>query len=144
MRRWLVTLAGLALVASACGNGDEPAPGGGTPTAGQRPSSPAELTILEPQPGDVAPPDDIPVRIELENAEIVEEVSTNITPDEGHIHLSLDGEVLTLLGGLEENLAELAGEPLEPGPHLLEAEFVAADHGFFIPRVVTSVTFTVR
>ena len=31
---------------------------------------------------------------------------------------------------------------LSPGHHTLEAEFVAADHGPFDPRVAASVTFT--
>jgi hypothetical protein len=30
------------------------------------------------------------------------------------------------------------------GPHLLEAEFVAADHGPFDPRIIVSVPFTVE
>lgn len=139
-----LTLA-LGLTAVACGGGnDPPEDRSPTPDAAGRPSSPAELTILEPEPGSVTPAGSIPVRLRLENAELVEQVTTDITPDEGHVHLSLDGEVLTLLGGLEEDLSELAEEPLEPGPHLLEAEFVAADHGFFSPRVITSVTFTVE
>jgi len=32
---------------------------------------------------------------------------------------------------------------VEPGRHLLQAEFVAADHGPFDPRVRTSVAFQV-
>lgn len=135
---------GAVLLLSACGGdaGNQSSP---TPTAAERPSSPAELTIVQPEPGGVYPPDDVPVRLELENAEIVEEVSTDLRGDEGHIHLALDGETVTLLGGLDENLADLVdGGSLESGMHVLEAEFVAADHGFFLPRVITTVTFQVE
>jgi hypothetical protein len=37
---------------------------------------------------------------------------------------------------------ELDVRSLAPGPHTLTAEFVAADHGPFDPRVIASVTFT--
>lgn len=133
------------LLLAACGGEpeDQSSP---TPTAAtaERPSSPAELTIVEPEPGGVYPPDDLPVRLELENAEIVEEVSTDLRGDQGHIHLVLDGETVSLLGGLDENLAELVESEIEPGMHILEAEFVAADHGFFLPRIITTVTFQVE
>ena len=145
MRYGSVALAAVLLLA-ACG-GEPENPASPTPTAatGERPSSPAELTIAEPEPGGVYPSDDVPVRLELENAEIVEEVSTDLRGDEGHIHLVLDGETVTLLGGLDENLAELVeGGTLEPGMHILDAEFVAADHGFFLPRVITTVTFQIE
>jgi len=133
------------LLLAACG-GEPENPASPTPTAAtaERPSSPAELTIEEPEPGGVYPPDDVPVRLELENAEIIEEVSTDLRGDEGHIHLVLDGETVTLLGGVDENLAELVEGDLEPGMHILEAEFVAADHGFFLPRIITTVTFQVE
>ena len=143
MRMRLAALAAALLLAACTGDPPDPDP---TPTANQaeRPSSPAELTIVEPEPGAVHAPDDVPVRLELENAEIVEEVSTDLRGDQGHIHLVLDGETVTLLGGLDENLAELVEGGIEPGMHILEAEFVAADHGFFLPRVITTVTFQVE
>lgn len=139
----LAALAAALLLAACTGDAPDPDPTP-TDTSAERPSSPAELTIVEPEPGTVHPPDDVPVRLELENAEIVEEVSTDLAGDQGHIHLVLDGETVTLLGGLDENLAELVEGGIEPGMHILEAEFVAADHGFFLPRVITTVTFQVE
>lgn len=136
----------LAVGLAACGGNGEPDPGEPTAaptTPAARPSSPAELTIVEPDPGETYPPDDVPVLLDLEGATISEEASTDLQPDEGHIHLTLDGELVTLLGGTRENLADLAEEPLEPGQHILQAEFVANDHGFFIPRIIETVTFTV-
>lgn len=145
IRRILTAAAALALALSACGGEPE---GGGSPTpaptAAQRPSSTAELTVAQPEPGGVYPADDIPVRLDLEGATLAERASTDLKPDEGHIHLTLDGELVTLLGGAEENLAELAEGPIAPGQHILEAEFVANDHGFFLPRVVQTVTFMVE
>jgi len=142
MRHLAAMLATVALL-GACGEGGgnaEPTPS----PPGERPSSPATLTIVEPAPGAEVDGDSVPVRLELEGGTIVEEVSPELTPTEGHVHLALDGETITLLGTLEEDLATLAGGPLEPGQHILEAEFVAKDHGFFIPRVTSTVTFTVR
>lgn len=139
----VVTPLSLALTLAACGNDAEPDQADAGPP-GERPSSTAELRIVEPAPGVVVSADSVPVVLELEGGRIVEEVSTDLRPDEGHVHLALDGEALTLLGGLEEDLAELNGAPLEAGQHVLEAEFVAADHGFFLPRVISTTTFTVE
>jgi hypothetical protein len=133
----------LALVGSACGNGETNGPSP-QPTVAQRPSSTGKVTIVEPEPGATVDAADVTVRLELTGATVIEEVSQDLQPDEGHIHLVLDGETLTLLGSLEESLNEFTGGPLEPGPHLLEAEFVAADHGPFNPRVISTVSFTAR
>ena len=144
MRRMMGPVA-IALVLAACGSDGEPENGGVSPTvpAVVRPSSPAELAIVEPAAG-ASVGQDVTVVIDLQEAEIIEEVSTDLDPREGHMHLKLDGETITILGGLEERLADLVGGTLEPGPHLLEAEFVAADHGPFEPRVVATVNFTVE
>jgi hypothetical protein len=136
------------LMLGACGGGGGDG-GGATPTtlpspAAERPSSTAKLTLVEPASGAVLGPEDVRVRLELTGAQLTKEVSRNLSPDEGHIHLRLDGETITLLGDLDENLAEILGEPVASGPHLLEAEFVAADHGPFDPRIIVSVPFTVE
>lgn len=104
-----------------------------------RPASTAKLTILEPQPGAVITGTKLIVKVGLTGARIVKQASQNIAPDTGHVHLSLDGRIVTLLAGLEYDL-----EGLTPGAHLLQAEFAAADHGPFRPRVITTVSFTVR
>ncbi len=133
----------LAVVLTACGNGGE-AERSPPPAEEGRPSSPAEIEIVEPPPGAVVDGESVPLEIELRGGRIVEKVATDIRPDEGHVHVALDGETLTLLGGSKEDLVDLAGRPLEPGEHLVEVEFVAADHGFFIPRVIATSTFTVE
>ncbi|HEV3474330.1 MAG TPA: hypothetical protein VG602_03080 [Actinomycetota bacterium] len=143
--KWLrvsVSLVVLLSLAACGGEGDGgPAP---QPTAAERPTSTGEIAIVEPKPGATVDADDVTVRLDLTGATVVEEVSQNLEPDKGHIHLVLDGQTLTLLGSLEESLNEFTEGPLEPGPHLLEAEFVAADHGPFSPRVISTVSFTAR
>lgn len=137
------------LVLGACGGDGNGNRGGTTPTtlpnpAAERPSSTAKLTLVEPASGAVLGPEEVRVRLELTGAKLTKEVSRNLRPDEGHIHLRLDGETITLLGDLDENLAQILGAPVSSGPHLLEAEFVAADHGPFDPRIIVSVPFTVE
>ena len=127
----------VSLVLVACGGGGTGGDGGGTP--GTRPSSTATISVLEPEPGAVVPAADVVVRIDLQGATLVEETTTRIQPDEGHIHVKVDGETITLLGGLEERIPDL-----EPGTHLLEVEFAAGDHGPVDPRVIESLTFTVE
>lgn len=110
-----------------------------SPDPSERPSSPASVNIIEPEPGAVYEADEpVTVRIELRDGELTERVVTDITPDEGHMHLHLNGELIDTLAGLEEELSP------EPGEYLLEAEFVAMDHAPFNPRVIASTSFTVE
>jgi hypothetical protein len=137
MTRVLVAAFTSILVLAACtdgGGGDDD--GGPTPAA--RPSSPAMIRIVQPAPGEVIEGGRVQIEVQLSGATLVEEATTQIRPDEGHIHLALDGETIDLLAGLEETLE------VEPGTHLLEVEFAAGDHGPFDPRVVQSVTFSVE
>ena len=78
------------------------------------------------------------VRIRLTGGEIVPQTSTQLSPDKGHIHLSLDGKVVSMSYGVEQDIR------VTPGVHLLTAEFVATDHFPFNPRLISTVTFTVQ
>ena len=104
-----------------------------------RPSSSARLQILAPQPGELfrGNPASVPVRFRLIDGKIVPFTSTKLVPDEGHIHLYLDGALVSMSYALSKDLQ------VAPGVHRLEAEFVAVDHGPFNPRVRTSVEFQV-
>lgn len=128
-----IVVAAVGLAACGGGQSDQNA----QPTAPSRPRSTAKLSILMPEPGTTISGGSVEVHLDLEGGRITEQVSTNLQPDEGHIHLKLDGRTITLLGGLEEVIPNVA-----LGPHILEAEFVAADHGPFDPRVLATVTFT--
>jgi hypothetical protein len=140
MNRTMTTVAiGVLLLATACGGDEE------TPRADARPASTAKLQILEPKPGGQMPVDAPIVKLQLDGATVLDEPSATITPDTGHIHIKLDSKTISLLAGLEANLNDLLAEvkepPLTKGQHLLEVEFVAADHGFFDPRVVVTTPF---
>jgi hypothetical protein len=109
-----------------------------TPTAFGRPSTSARLQILSPTPGETfeATAGPIPVRLRLVGGTIVPISSLHLLPNKGHIHLSLDGALVSMTG-----LA--AGVAAGPGPHVLQAEFVAVDHHPFQPRVIATVAFRV-
>ncbi len=107
--------------------------------SGARPSSSATLTIERPTSGSVVTGDQVEVVMTLTGGRIVDSSSTALTPDTGHIHLSLDGRLVSMTYGLVQ-VINLKG--LGPGAHSIGAEFVAADHGPFDPRVETSVRFT--
>jgi hypothetical protein len=57
---------------------------------------------------------------------------------EGHLHLHVDGKLVTMNYGLRERLPRLS-----PGQHVVQVEFVAADHVPFEPRVLTQAAFQV-
>jgi hypothetical protein len=77
--------------------------------------------------------------ISLQHAQIVPATTTNIRPDQGHVHLYVDNVLVSMNYGLEQDL------PVHPGTYLLKAEFVASDHAPFDPRVwSTEVLFTVQ
>jgi hypothetical protein len=114
-----------------------------TPTttpSGTRPPSTATLAIDRPAAGQKVSGDQLEVVIRLDGGHIVDSAGTALTPDTGHIHLSLDGKLVSMTYGLVQ-LVDV--HDLSPGEHTLEAEFVAADHGPFDPRVVGRTTFTI-
>jgi hypothetical protein len=141
----------LAVTLVACGDGG-PADGGASATAtsggmdhstsvspaAERPSTAATLRIVEPKDGDVVD-GTVDVRLELEGARVVAQTSTDLQPDEGHIHVLLDDQLVSMTEGLEQTLRDLA-----PGLHILKVEFVANDHAPFDPRVIEAVAFEVE
>lgn len=140
----------LALLLAACSSGTPTTQGGATPSAvapgasaggslGPRPSSPAVVTIVQPTNNEQVTGDSVHIVLSLTGATIVTQTSTNITPTEGHVHLYVDNVLVSMNYGLEQDL------PVHPGTYILKAEFVAADHVPFNPRVYSpEVFFTVK
>jgi hypothetical protein len=112
---------------------------GPTPAAaaGPRPASTATLRFTAPRDGLHTSADALTVRLDLEGGTITSVASTTVTPDTGHVHLSLDGALVSMSGDVVQvvDLHDVA-----PGPHTLTAEFVAADHLPFDPPVVAQLT----
>jgi len=105
-----------------------------------RPSTPARLAITSPAPN-VTTGRAVDVVLRLDRARVVPSVQVGgrIRADRGHIHLSVDGQLVAMPAALEYRVPEL-----RPGSHTIEAEFVATDHVPFANRVVAAVTFRVR
>ena len=136
--RGIVLVVGLVLVAAACGGGSSGSASSGATTT-QRPSSTAELTIVSPTNGQVVKGPDVVVKVDLKGAKIVQATSTDLQPDEGHLHVSLDGQLFTMTSGTETTIPDVA-----PGHHVVQVDFVANDHGPFFPNVVAVTSFEVK
>ncbi len=137
--RPVVAVAVAALAMTACGGSSgEPSasPPPTTSAALERPTSTGVLTILSPENGQRVPGGTARLEVDLQGAEIVDQTSTDLRPDEGHLHVMLDGSLVSMTSGTSQQLTDLT-----PGEHLLQVEFVAADHAPFDPRVLTAVSF---
>ena len=133
----LAALAVVLLGACSSPGGSTSTPAPASPAA--RPTSTAKLTILAPRNGQTIRRQAPEVRLGLAGAEIISQTTTRVRPDQGHIHLLVDGKLVAMNYGLNERLPTLT-----PGQHLVQVEFVAADHAPFDPRVLTQAAFTVK
>ena len=144
-RTLLLALLALALTTASCGGGGESAASSpGTPSvsatpSGARPASTAKLSIVSPKNGAVIHGTTVVLKVSLKDAKIVQPTSSNIVPDEGHLHVILDDELISMTGDTQQVLTDLT-----PGQHLLKVEFVASDHFPFDPRVIAAVAFEVK
>jgi hypothetical protein len=131
-----LAVAAVALVIAGCSNGNGPSP---SPTLEPRPASPATVEIVTPAQGATVTGTSVHIVLKLNGATIVSQASTTIRPDEGHVHLYVNNVLVSMNYGLEQDI------PVQPGSIDLKAEFVAADHAPFDPRVWSSdVIFTVK
>jgi hypothetical protein len=134
----LVAIVAIALVVAAC-SGEPVATHPSMPSMGPRPSSPATVEIVEPARSTTVTGTTAHVVLRLLGATIVPDTTTNIRPDQGHVHLYVNNQLVSMNYGLEQDI------PVQPGTLVLKAEFVAADHAPFSPRVYSPETvFTVR
>jgi hypothetical protein len=105
-----------------------------------RPSSNAQLQIISPTPDEVTGPD-VHVVLNLVGGTVVPatQLGGPLRGNEGHIHVSVDGQLVSMAYSTTQDLHGCA-----PGPHSLQAEFVAIDHFPFSNRVRNSVLFSVK
>jgi hypothetical protein len=128
----------LLAVASSCsssGSGTTPPASG---AAAARPSSPAKVTILSPKNGQIVKGSTVEMQVKLDGAKIVPLTTTNISPTQGHLHVYLDGNIVTMTAALNQKL------DVTPGVHELKVEFVASDHAPFDPPVFAGTEFEVK
>jgi len=130
----------LACLLAACAQPGAPTePGAPSGSLGPRPASPAKVEILEPAANATITGTTLHVVLRLTGAKIVQQTNIAIRPDEGHVHLYVNNVLVSMNYGLEQDI------PIQPGTIALKAEFVAADHAPFNPRVWSSeVIFTVK
>jgi len=107
--------------------------------ATERPTSTGVLTIVSPENGDRVAGGTAQLEIDLQGAEIVDQTSTDLSPDRGHLHVMLDGALVSMTSGTSLSLTDLGA-----GEHLLQVEFVASDHAPFNPRVLAAVSFEAK
>lgn len=105
---------------------------------GSSDAGPTDITIAiasPPDGTDVPAGESVPVEIELEGGELAAESSDE---DAGHLHVYVDGQVVSMP-------SELTAEvELEQGEHELSVEFVDAGHQPYDPPVTDAVTVTAR
>jgi hypothetical protein len=127
-----------SLLLTACDSGSPTPTPTPLPTAAVRPQSTATISIESPQPAATVTTTSLDVRFNLVGGTIVNQFSTNLTPDKGHIHLSIDGKLISMNYQLAQTVSL---KPFAAGPHVLQGEFVALDHAPFNPRVITKLIF---
>jgi hypothetical protein len=135
----LAVLLVISFVVVACGGGsDSPTP---TPTgfSGPRPTSTGTLTIVSPTNGDVIHGSTVNLKLDLKDAKIVPITSTDLKPNEGHIHVTLDDQLISMTTGTSMTIPNVPA-----GHHIIQVEYVATDHGPFNPRVTAAVAFDVK
>jgi hypothetical protein len=108
------------------------------PAGAERPTTNARIQIVSPTPNQETGPD-VTVQVKLIGAKEVPQVSGDLKPDEGHIHVSLDGTVVAMAYTDSQTL-----KGLTPGKHSVQVDFVAIDHVPFKNRVTAAVLFTVK
>jgi hypothetical protein len=140
-RTTIVGLVVVALAGACTSDARPPDPTVAPPTspAADRPSSTASVAIVSPTQGAVIHGSTTELNVKLTGGEIVQQTSTDLQPDQGHLHVIVDNHLVTMTASTQTQLTDLT-----PGTHILQVEFVANDHAPFDPRVIAKVTFEVK
>jgi len=138
-RQRFLAVAMLGWLIAACGQQAGPTQALPSVSLGPRPASPAKVEIVQPAANSTVTGTSVHIVLKLTGATIVQATTTAIKPDEGHVHLYVNNVLVSMNYGLEQDIT------VQPGTIDLKAEFVAADHYPFNPRVWSSdVIFTVH
>jgi hypothetical protein len=126
VRRTAILVTALALLAAACGGGSS-----------GRPSTKATIQFVAPAPGETTK-SSVAVQVDIKGGKIVNTTEGALTSTDGHLHVTLDGKLVSMTYGTKQTLDDVT-----PGPHSLQAEFVAKDHAPFTNRPKAFVRFNV-
>jgi len=96
-----------------------------------RPATTARLEVLAPPEGATFS-GRVPVRVHVAGGRLAPSAALANQPNEGHLHVAVDGQVTSMVGTENQDLAV----PL--GDHRITMEFVANDHIAFCPSVAVS------
>lgn len=125
-------MVGLALTAcsgSAEGARSVPAP---SASHAHRVASPVRIAIVAPASNEVIPGSTLHVTLTVSGGTISQGSAAPVSPTVGHLHLYLDGRLISMSYTTSTDL------PVDPGSvNSLYAEWVASDHRSFTPRDVT-------
>jgi len=133
----------VALSAAACGGSGQAASGPSGPPTSPRPGSTARLTIITPANGEVIHARTVHVKVRLTGAATENPATPLALP--GYVHLYLDSKIISIAPvASDHSVTKQTIGHVKPGRHTLKTEFVGPTHLPFRPRVIASVTFTVR
>jgi hypothetical protein len=135
MRRSAALLVPLLVLALTACSSDKKS---SAPKVAARPATSARVQILSPTPFQETGPD-VTVQVKLIGAREVPQVDGALNPEEGHIHVSLDGVLKAMAYGDTQDL-----KGLQPGHHSIQVDFVAVDHIPVRNRVTAAVEFIVK
>jgi hypothetical protein len=103
-----------------------------------RPSTDARIEIVQPRDEATFDTTKIPLEVRVVGGTLTDAATTQQRPDEGHLHVSVDGRLVSMTGQVSETIDVPVGE------HMLLVEFSAGDHGPFCPSVEEQVTIRVE
>lgn len=135
LRPAVAVLVVLGCALSACGSAARPtsvATPAFTPGPAHHVSSPVRIALTSPVSDEVITGSTLHVALTVAGGTITQAYSTDISPTVGHVHLYLDGRLVSMAYSTATDL------PVDPGAeYSLYAEWVASDHLSFTPRDVT-------
>jgi hypothetical protein len=109
---------------------------GGRTADGPSASSSAIVEIVFPaEAQDVEAGQALTLDVSLQGGELTDATSSS-DPDQGHLHIYVDGRLTSMPNVLEP---EIPGDALDPGEHEIVVEFTQADHRSFEPPIVDIV-----